>query len=188
MFEIPFVFLTWSRRNVSFRYLIGYWETRGARSCVPQFLLPVCHSNQGSLPAGSIGLLKSPENRNLLLSRLSKMNYTEWGQAGCSHAPLCPCPAAAVGSMAVSMGAVLALEPLFSVFNVLPLVLLAVFRDFWMICSRKRLVGSNPFKPGSAVASLVLFSARASKCMRWKPSMGIALHLSNLLQSKFLIL
>lgn len=91
-------------------------------------------------------------------------------EAGFSHASVCsapcPSPAAAVGSLAVSEGAVLALEPPFPVFNTLPLVLLTTSGDFvfWMICSRRRLVGSNPVKHGTAVASLV-FSAQASQYM-----------------------
>lgn len=103
--------------------LLATRKSMGARSCVPQFLrelLPAC-----TLPDNSIGLLKSPENGNLLLFRLCDLSCFGWGLRLALAVPLCAQHLALAHHRAV-----LALEPLLPVFNTLSLVLLTVFGDF----------------------------------------------------------
>lgn len=72
--------------------LLATGKYTGARIRVPQLLRELClpaSSTQGTLPVDSISLLKSPENGNLLLFRLSDINCIGWGLRLALAMPVC---------------------------------------------------------------------------------------------------
>lgn len=178
--------------------LLAARKYMGARICVPQFLrelLLPASSTQSTL-LDSMSLLKSPKKWESASFRIVWYKLILGGEPRLALAmPLCAqhfalaqlqlwCPWLWAQGLCLHWN----LSFLFLIRCLWCSWPHLVVFVFWMICSRRRLVGSIPFEHDSAVASLVAFSAQASQYTHWKPSVGIAWRLSNPLHSKLLIL